>query len=465
MMARRFRSLQLHLALRLAAVFIAATAAIVGIVVYRAYDTADTLNDRELSLRAADLAKYVSTDAAGLARLDLPSKLKEAYAAEPGADVFAIRGSGGRIISASPSEFGSVVMRWPEATDDPAYFRLESFGTQSRDYYGLGINLDSPAGPLSIWVARAAGADALVRSLLQEFVVDLAWLIPIFMLLTLTIGILAIRGALKPIREVSQIASSIGPSTTSVRLPEENLPSEITPLVFAVNRALGRLEQGFAVQRQFTANAAHELRTPLAIITGALETMDTTAEIAKLKADVRRMNRLVEQLLSVARLDAIALDLSGIVNLADVGQDVVATLAPWALAHKHTVAFVGPDRPALVRGNAHAITDAIRNLLENGVTHSPAQTEVTVTVYPGGRVSVADQGPGVSEEDRQRIFDRFWRGKGVASQGAGLGLAIVTEIMKGHGGSIRVDDGPNGGAIFTLAFTPANEERRNKGPL
>jgi signal transduction histidine kinase len=451
-----FRSLQLRLAVRLTVLYVAAAGIAVGLLVYEAYDTAGSLNDRELSLRAEDLARAIVADSASQPRLDLPSKLASAYAAAPEDDLFAIRDRNGRLIAASPTEFGDRVSKWPPATDEPSYFRLSGVGPEdfgSKNYYGLSIDLPTAAGPMWISVARTEGSDALIRSLLREFVFHAIWVSPLLMLATLAMAVFAIRDGLKPVREISRMASSIGPQATSVRLPERDLPTEIMPLVASINHALDRLEKGFAVQREFTANAAHELRTPLAVITSALETMDGNGELEKLRADVARMNRLVEQLLRVARLDAIALEFDT-VDLNNVASSVVATMAPWAIAQQRTIAFVGTEKPVEVKANAHALEDALRNLVENAVVHAPGGTEVTVTVDRAGRIDVADRGSGVPLKDRENIFKRFWRGAGEKKEGAGLGLAIVSEIMTAHRGGVSVGDNQGGGALFTLSFPP-----------
>jgi signal transduction histidine kinase len=125
------------------------------------------------------------------------------------------------------------------------------------------------------------------------------------------------------------------------------------------------------------------------------------------------------------------------------------------LGQKKTIGFSGHDKPVLVKGNRHAIENAITNLIENAIAHSPAGAEVIVTTYADGRISVTDQGPGIPPEHRDQIFQRFWRGKSSRSGGAGLGLAIVIQIVRAHHGTVSVEDRPGGGTIFTLRFPVA----------
>src|SRR5262249_31631528 len=372
-------SLQLRLAVRLAVLYMIGTGLAIAILLFQAYSTAGSLNDRELSLRAEDLARAIVSDGSGKPHLNLPLQLAAAYAEAPDVGMFAVRDTSGHIIAASPANFGERVSKWPPATDEASYFRLSDY--ESKKYNGLSVALPTAAGQMWISVARTDGSAALVESLLREFVLDVIWVSPLFMIVTLAIGVFVIRDGLKPVRPISQTASAMCPIAFSVRLPDQNLPTEIAPLVVSINQALDRVEKGFAVQREFTANAAHELRTPLAIITSALDTMNGNGDVAKLKIDVARMNRLVDQLLRVARLDSIGLELS-VVDVNKVASSVVAAMAPWAIAQQKEIVFVGSKQPVEIKANADALEDALRNLVENAVVHTPIGTEVVVQVSP-----------------------------------------------------------------------------------
>jgi two-component system, OmpR family, sensor histidine kinase TctE len=454
-MTRRIKSLQLRLTLELAALFFVASCLAVAGLIYSASQTAGSLIDRELGLRAEDLARYVSLDAAGKPRLDLPPDLKQAYDAAAQRSVFAIRDKDGRLVEASTPELAALAGRWPQADSEPNFFRLTGFGPLAQDYSGVSVLRDSAAGPLSVTVAEVSGGNQLVHSILREFVFDIAWYVPPFVAVALLLAVYSVRRSLRPLRAASADASNIGPGAISIRLPEDNVPTEARPLVLAVNHALDRLEQGFVIQRQFTANAAHELRTPLTIITARLDSLDGNGQLSALREEVGRMNRLVEQLLCVARLDSVVLDVSAPVDLRQIAEEVVGSMAHLALAGGRSIALTGAEHPVRITGNAEAIADALRNLVENAIAHTAPGTEVIVEVGRERTLSVLDSGPGIPPDDRPRIFDRFWRGKGARSDGAGLGLAIVMEIVRAHGASIAVGDHTPCGARFDLRFRPA----------
>jgi signal transduction histidine kinase len=209
--------------------------------------------------------------ASTLARLAWPEAVCHASAET---DLFIVQDDAGHIIAAEPPDFVTATGGPTGEEITPHYFRLEQFGPNQEDYYGLRMRADSAAGPLPVTVARASDADALAYALLRAFVRDIAWMIPLFAAATLAIGVWSIRQGLRPVLAASKRAADISPGAIAVRLPDENVPSEIQPLVAAVNRALDRLEEGFAIQRQFTANAAHQLRTPLAILTAGLDNLE-----------------------------------------------------------------------------------------------------------------------------------------------------------------------------------------------
>src|SRR5262249_44216925 len=153
---------------------------------------------------------------------------------------------------ASPRVFGERVAGWPAPSEVPSYFHLEDLGHGTGDYHGLSLAVQAAGGPLWVSVAQAEGEEPLAEALLWEFLGHAAWLLPVLVGATVLMAVVAIRSGLAPVRLVSEQAAAIGPGTTALRLPEGEVPSEVAPLVAAFNCTLDRLEEGFAIQRQFT---------------------------------------------------------------------------------------------------------------------------------------------------------------------------------------------------------------------
>jgi signal transduction histidine kinase len=210
------------------------------------------------------------------------------------------------------------------------------------------------------------------------------------------------------------------------------------------------LDRGFQAQRDFLADAAHELRTPLAILAAHLDTMDDNSRASMLRADVDRMARLVNQLLLVAQLEALTIRPDDKADLSELSTELASLLAPLAIRSERGVAVVNADHPVLVRGNRDALYQALRNLADNALKYTPPGSEIEIEVDRSGAVSVADRGPGIPEAQREQLFRRFWRADRRESGGAGLGLAIAHRIAIAHAGQLTVGDNPGGGARFTL---------------
>lgn len=301
-------------------------------------------------------------------------------------------------------------------------------------------------------IAKGLSDEGAADRFVGEFLKEAAWTFPLFAAVVLGIVVVTVRSSLGPIKTASARAAAITPAATGVRLDPVNIPTELEPLVSAINGALDRLELGFEAHRRFTSDAAHELRTPLAILTTGLEALPDTSEVARLRQDAGRMTRLVEQLLRVARLDALPLNTAQSIDLGIVAAETIEQLAPWAVSLDRTLAYEAPTTPVVIQGNGDALAGAIRNLVENAIHHTPAGTEVVVVVRARAEIRVIDHGPGVPIEHRVAMFERFWRGPGETRQGVGLGLSIVSQVAKAHRGHVGVEDTPGGGATIVLRF-------------
>jgi two-component system sensor histidine kinase QseC len=257
--------------------------------------------------------------------------------------------------------------------------------------------------------------------------------------------------SLRPLARASREAAAIGPANPSGRVSAAGLPCELQPLVDAVNGALARLDHAYATQRRFTADAAHELRTPLTVLNLRLQRakLDATVDWQGVEQDLAQVNRLVDQLLKLARMEHPVqpdeTDRTRPVNLTRVVREAAATILSLAEEKGRPLEVEAPN-VAFVRGQPGDLRDVVRNLLDNALTHGEGtvRVEVREEADDAGRrvlVEVSDQGPGIADELKEAVFDRFRKAK-PTSPGAGLGLAIVRHIVRAHGGEVRVRSGP-----------------------
>lgn len=270
--------------------------------------------------------------------------------------------------------------------------------------------------------------------------------------------------ALKPIREFSEKIEEVQAQNLADSQIEENTVKELNQLSVSYNKMLERLSDAFEVQRQFTANAAHELRTPLALIQVQLDLynstrhpgndVDTLQTIRMVTEQNGRLSKMVKTLLDMSELQTVGRDEKIIVDaLVD---EVLADLEP--LAQEKSIKLIGKCKAATMVGSDILIYRLVYNLVENAIKYNHLGGQVTVTAYQKEKqvyLSVADTGSGIPEELRERVFEPFFRVDKSRSRelgGVGLGLALVREIVRVHDGSITVKSNPSGGTILEVIF-------------
>ncbi len=266
---------------------------------------------------------------------------------------------------------------------------------------------------------------------------------------------------LAPLDRLARGVAARSPSAMDP-LPEARVPVEVQPLVHSLNGLLERLRAALDAQRAFVADAAHELRTPIAALTLQAQLAARSPDEATrrgaaedLEAGMARMARVVDQLLTLARAEPGTGERPfGPVALDDLVRTVVANLAQVALSSGLDLG-VADAVPATVAGDRDALRALVANLVENALRYSGPAGRVNVSVGAAGArawIEVTDTGPGIPQAERDRVFDRFYRGDGATEIGSGLGLAIVKAVADRHGARIALDDAPGGGLAVRVTF-------------
>lgn len=328
---------------------------------------------------------------------------------------------------------------------------------------GWTVGEASPPAGLVKWVDTAAGKIQILTgtrgsiSLRRVIAVGppliLNVILPIIGLMalaTLFATPFVVRRAMAGLGQTAAQAERIDIDRRGVQLSVEEVPIEIIPLVKAVNDALRRLDKGYEHHKRFLADAAHELRTPIAILTTRISSLPAGPEKTRLLEDATRLTVLTGQLLDLQRLDQQA-DQFVPVDLVGIARRVVLDLAPLAFAAGYEMSFEAEDEEIIVKGDQTSLERALTNLVQNAIDHGGRRGTILVRVARAGWIEVCDEGGGIPADEREQVFEPFYRLQ-QGGRGAGLGLDLVQKIMRLHGGHAEAVDGPSAGACLRMTF-------------
>jgi signal transduction histidine kinase len=416
-----------------------ATAAVMAALTYRnVLAETESLFDyqlRQMALSLRDQGEIAPAQASTLANEELDF-------------VVQIWTADGRIIYPPRSQLDlptRAVLGLADITVDGKTWRTFSVATRER--------VIQVAQPLQI--RQKLAADAALRS-----IVPLLFVAPAMALLVWWLA----AQTLAPLRRLADGVRSRDEQSLRA-LPLEGLPDEVVPLVGALNGLLQRLGVSMGAQRAFVSDAAHELRSPLTALKLQMQLLKRAGDDASranaldaLNAGIDRASRLVEQLLALARAEPGA-PMTAVenVDLSEAVRTAVADTVPYALARGTSLELFA-DTPVLMRGDPASLIVLARNLTDNAVRYSPRGSKVDVRVHADGGAAVLqvdDAGPGIPPQDRERVFDRFYRRTSEGEDGSGLGLAIVRGVADRHHASVVLGRSPLGGLRVTVRFDPS----------
>ncbi|WP_090497951.1 sensor histidine kinase [Pseudomonas borbori] len=421
---------------------------------------ADTAYDRTLLASARAIAQGLYADD-GRLKANVPYVALDTFAYD----------SAGRIYYQVLDLRGQLVSGYEDLPAAPAGTpRTDDYPALARFYDGLyrgqGVRVVSLLQPVSepllngiaeIRVAETLGAR---ERMIRELLVGTLWRMSLLAFSALLLVWLAVSAALRPLDLLRRAVASRA-SDDLRPLPDTELPRELRPLVNALNQFNDRLRDLFERQSQFIADAAHELRTPLAALKARVElglraqepaAWRSTLEEAAQNTD--RLTQLANQLLSLARIEsgarAIAEGGAQRLDLSQLARELGLALAP--LAHACGIALaLEAEQPVWLRGEPTLLNELLCNLVDNALAHTPVGGNVILRVLAPGILEVQDDGPGIPAEEREKVFERFYR-RSVQGSGAGLGLAIVGEICRAHRAAISLHQAQPQGLLVRVEF-------------
>jgi two-component system sensor histidine kinase TctE len=392
---------------------------------------------RSLQGQAAALLSGLTVAPDGTVAITPPPDWETAYTRPNGGFGYTLYNAAKRPTIVSPNLEQPLPLLDPNA---PSSERLHIFGPDRR----TGFAVPAPNGGVLVVARRDVDAEALADSLMDENYEYYLLLVP-FILGSLPLAWLISGWSLRPLARASREAAQIGPANPSARLSTDGMPSEIYPLVVAANGALERLAQAYEAERRLTADAAHQLRTPVSVLDLRLQRARAEGRIdwPTITAEMAQLRRVVDQLMKLARRDSPMQEHDAAripLNLSRIVREAAAMILPMAEHASRTLVVNAPD-DVTMRGRADDLRDMIWNLLDNALVHGEGMVEVTVSAPSNATaqkilIDVVDQGFGVASELREVVFERF--GKAIStSPGAGLGLAIVRQVARSHGGDVH----------------------------
>lgn len=308
--------------------------------------------------------------------------------------------------------------------------------------------LDTAVGEAIIF----AGGVSMSQYSLIVMLGNIAIGVPALILAAITlVGVpLVTRWALRSFNDVTDRLEKIDFGARGGVVDSLGLPREVWRVIDGINMALRRLDTGFEATERFFVNAAHELRTPIAILQVRIDTLAPGAEKSHLQAGIKRLTTIINQLLDIEKYRQKP-PTKTVVELNEIVSKVVADLAPFAIAEGYDVSFDSQVKQVFVIGDPEALERAVTNLVRNAVQYGGQAGDIQVGIESDGSIYVADQGQGIPGDKQARIFDPFYRVSPHGS-GAGLGLSMVDEIVTGHGGYIELASKPGKGSRFVVRW-------------